>query len=119
VLRGRFADEKRRIESHTREITPRGSLADFEQTTISIFNAAAPSVVYIFTEKYAQNIIDAISDYFLTQRIKPDQKNDTERLVKHHTVIVAAMKTKQHVDEKYVNQLKISIEGLIPYYSMK
>jgi 2-alkenal reductase len=39
-----------RIESPPREITPRGSLADFEQTTISIFNAASPSVVYIFTE---------------------------------------------------------------------
>lgn len=46
----RFADERKRIESHTREITSRGSLADFEKITISIFNAAAPSVVYIFTE---------------------------------------------------------------------
>jgi len=39
-----------RIESPPRDITPRGNLADFEQTTISIFNVAAPSVVYIFTE---------------------------------------------------------------------
>ena len=46
----RFADEKRRIASHTREITPGGSLAEIEQTTISIFNGAAPSVVYLFTE---------------------------------------------------------------------
>ena len=53
----RYADETRRIESHTREITPRGNLADFEQTTITIFNAAAPSVVYIFTE-------NAVSGFF-------------------------------------------------------
>ena len=46
----RFADERKRIESHTREITPRGNLADFEKTTISILNTAAQSVVYIFTE---------------------------------------------------------------------
>ncbi len=46
----RLANEKRRVDYHTREITPRGSLAEIEQTTISIFNAAAPSVVYIFTE---------------------------------------------------------------------
>ena len=70
-------------------------------------------------EKHAQNIIDTISDYFLTQRVKPDQENYQERLVKHHTVIVLAMKTKQNVDEKYVNQLKISIEALIPYYPKK
>lgn len=45
-----YADNQRRIGNYTRDITPRGSLADFEKTTISIFNAAAPSVVYIFTE---------------------------------------------------------------------
>ncbi len=37
-------------QSTPREVTPRGSLADFEKTTIDIFNTAAPSVVYIFTE---------------------------------------------------------------------
>ena len=70
-------------------------------------------------EKHAQNIIDTISDYFLTQRVKPDQENYTERLVKHHAVIIAAMKAKQYVDEKYLDQLKISIEALMPYYPKK
>ncbi len=70
-------------------------------------------------EKHAQNIIDTISDYFLTQRVKPEQENYPDRLVKHHTVIVSAMKTKQHVDEKYLNQLKESIEALMPYYPKK
>lgn len=70
-------------------------------------------------EKHAQNIIDTISDYFLTQRVKPDQENYSERLVKHHTVIILAMKTKQNVDEKYVNQLKESIEALKTYYPKK
>ena len=46
----RFADRGRRIVSQPREVVPRGDLADFENSTISIFNAAAPSVVYIFTE---------------------------------------------------------------------
>jgi len=62
-LWNRFADERGRIESHTREITPRGSLADFEKTTISIFNAAAPSVVYIFTEK-------AVTGFFGTRQVR-------------------------------------------------
>ena len=58
-----YVYNQRRIESHTREITPRGSLADFEKTTISIFNKAAPSVVYIFTER-------AISDFFGSRDIR-------------------------------------------------
>jgi 2-alkenal reductase len=45
-----FSDRWHRIVSQPREIVPRGDLADFEKSTIGIFNAAAPSVVYIFTE---------------------------------------------------------------------
>jgi len=33
-----------------RPVEPRGDLAAFEQTTVAIFDQAAPSVVYIFTE---------------------------------------------------------------------
>jgi len=67
-------------------------------------------------EKHAQNIISTISDYFLTQRVKSEQNDYTERLAKHHTVIVAAMKAKQNADIKYVDSLKTSIEALLPYY---
>lgn len=67
-------------------------------------------------EKHAQNIIATISDYFLTQRVKADQKDYTERLEKHHAVIVAAMKAKQNADMKYAKELKASIEALSPYY---
>jgi 2-alkenal reductase len=45
-----FINHGRRIVSEPREILPRGNLADFEKSTITIFNNAAPSVVYIFTE---------------------------------------------------------------------
>lgn len=67
-------------------------------------------------EKHAQNIISTISDYFLTQRVKSKQEDYAERLIKHHTVIVAAMKVKQNADLSYVKQLKASIEALLPYY---
>ena len=50
IYYNRFADRGRRIVSQPREILPRGDLADFEKSTITIFNSAAPSVVYIFTE---------------------------------------------------------------------
>lgn len=67
-------------------------------------------------EKHAQNIIATISDYFLTQRVKPDQADYNKRLRAHHAVIVAAMKAKQNADSKYAELLKDSIGALLPYY---
>lgn len=67
-------------------------------------------------EQHAQYIIDTISDYFLTQRVKSKQEDYSERLVKHHTVIVAAMESKQSADLSYVKSLRASIEALLPYY---
>jgi nickel superoxide dismutase len=67
-------------------------------------------------EKHAQNIISTISDYFLTQRVKSNQKDYAERLIKHHAVIIAAMEAKQNADMKYAKNLKDSIEELLPYY---
>lgn len=67
-------------------------------------------------EKHAQNIISVISDYFLTQRVKPDQADYVERLKKHHAVIVAAMKTKQNADVEYSLALEKAIQALEAYY---
>lgn len=67
-------------------------------------------------EQHAQKIISTISDYFLTQRVKADQKDYAERLAKHHAVIVAAMQAKQNADGKYAKSLKESIEALRTYY---
>ena len=67
-------------------------------------------------EKHAQNIIASISDYFLTQRVKPSQKDYADRLIKHHAVIIAAMEAKQNADMKYAKMLKENIEALSSYY---
>ncbi len=67
-------------------------------------------------EKHAQQIISTISDYFLTQRVKPSQEDYAERLSKHHAVIIAAMEAKQNADMKYAKNLKESIEALLSYY---
>jgi nickel superoxide dismutase len=67
-------------------------------------------------EVHAQKIIASISNYFLTQRVKPDQKDYDQRLKKHHLVIIAAMKAKQNSDIKYAKALKEKIEALAPYY---
>jgi len=67
-------------------------------------------------EQHAQKIIDIISDYFLTQRVKPEQKKYDERLAKHHAVIVAAMKAKQSADMAAAKALRESIEAVAVYY---
>ena len=67
-------------------------------------------------ESHAQNIIATISDYFLTQRVKPDQDDYSERLAKHHAVIIAAMKAKQSAASVHADALVKSIEALLDYY---
>ncbi|WDE99074.1 superoxide dismutase [Ni] [Lentisphaera profundi] len=67
-------------------------------------------------EAHAQKVITTISDYFLTQRVKSSQKDYTDRLVKHHSVIVAAMKAKQNADGKYATALTKAIMDLVPFY---
>jgi nickel superoxide dismutase len=67
-------------------------------------------------EQHAQKVIASISDYFLTQRVKPDQEDYSDRLIKHHAVILAAMKAKQNADMGYAQALKESIQALAGYY---
>lgn len=67
-------------------------------------------------EAHAQKVIATISDYFLTQRVKSSQDDYEARLVKHHAVIIAAMKAKQNADVKYAEELKAAIEALTAYY---
>lgn len=67
-------------------------------------------------EQHAQNIINSISDYFLTQRVKPDQKDYKDRLVKHHAVIIAAMQVKQNADASYAKNLNAAVKALLAYY---
>lgn len=58
-----FPGSGRRTVSKPRDVEPRGDLADFEKSTINIFNSVAPSVVYIFTER-------AVSGFFGTRQVR-------------------------------------------------
>jgi nickel superoxide dismutase len=69
-------------------------------------------------EQHAQNIIATLSDYFLTQRVKPSQSDYAERLVIHHAVILAAMKAKQTADTQTALDLSARIEALTAYYAV-
>ena len=96
LYRDRFGGPQRRIESFPREITPRGSLADFEETTITIFNAAAPSVVYIFTE-------NAVTGFFGSRQVRQGAGSgflwDTDgHVVTNYHVIEGARKIQARLD---------------------
>ena len=67
-------------------------------------------------ESHAQKIITTMADYFLTQRVKPSQEDYTDRLVKHHAVILAAMKAKQQADPAAAQALADAIQAMTPYY---
>ena len=67
-------------------------------------------------DKHAEKIIQTVADYYLTQRIKPDQKDYQERLVRHHNIMLLAMRCKQTVDTKIVEQLVTAIKLIQPYY---
>ena len=67
-------------------------------------------------ELHAQKIIQTISDYFLTQRVKPAQEDYANRLARHHAVILSAMKAKQNSHSDVAKILKESIQALQVYY---
>ncbi len=67
-------------------------------------------------EAHAQKVIETISNYFLTQRVKSSQEDYAERLQKHHAVIVAAMKAKQNANKESAEALSQSISALAAYY---
>ena len=67
-------------------------------------------------ESHAEKIISTITNYFLTQRVKPKQKDYSDRLIKHHAVILAAMKAKQNASINETKALKVAIQNLAVYY---
>ena len=66
-------------------------------------------------EQHAQKVISTISDYFLTQRVKQDQKDYAERLAKHHAVIIAAMKTR--LPDWISERTEVSLRASCQYFS--
>jgi nickel superoxide dismutase len=73
-------------------------------------------------EDHATNIIRVVSEYFLTQKVKPvapdaEGYNDyLKSLADHHAVMVAAMKTKQTVEKENVDNLNKAIDALAKHY---
>ncbi len=73
-------------------------------------------------EEHASHIIEVVSTYFLTQKLKPVAKGAEgydaylAKLADHHAVMVAAMKTKQSVESDKVSDLVKAIDQLAKHY---
>ena len=70
-------------------------------------------------EDHATNTQHIVAQYFLTQRIKPDNERYVEQLKAAHTVMVAAMKCKQTPDTAAADALKNAIYDLYRAYEGK
>jgi nickel superoxide dismutase len=74
-------------------------------------------------EQHASHIITTVSEYFLTQKVKPVSEGSEgydeymSHLAQHHAVMVAAMKTKQKVDPAVVTALRQAIEAMAKHYT--
>lgn len=77
-------------------------------------------------EEHAEKIIRIVSDYFLTQKIKPSSPKDkkahakyVKMVTRHHAVMVAAMKCKQNVSMDEVASLKKAVDAIAGYWPEK
>ena len=68
-------------------------------------------------EDHADAIINAISEYFLAQRLKPSRKNYEHLLKAHHRVILDAVAVKQTVSREQAVKLRKSINSLVKLYN--
>jgi nickel superoxide dismutase len=66
-------------------------------------------------EHHANEIQHIVTQYFMTQRIKPDQENYEKKVTVLHKMLLAAMKCKQTTDlanETTLTSLLKEFEGL-------
>ncbi|MGA7877638.1 MAG: superoxide dismutase [Ni] [Desulfoferrobacter sp.] len=57
-------------------------------------------------ETHADKIQEVVTEYFMTQRIKPDSKNYTEKLTLLHKMLIQSMLCKQTTDLDHVKELR-------------
>jgi nickel superoxide dismutase len=57
-------------------------------------------------ERHANKIQEAVYQYFMAQRIKPDTDKYVEKLTLLHKILISAMKYKQSTDTGQVKTLR-------------
>ncbi len=57
-------------------------------------------------ERHADELQKIVTRYFMTQRIKPDTKNYSQKLILLHKILLSSMKCKQQADLVHIHALK-------------
>lgn len=57
-------------------------------------------------EHHADELQKIVTQYFMTQRIKPDIKNYPQKLILLHKILLSAMKCKQTTDLAHISTLR-------------
>ena len=70
-------------------------------------------------EHHADEIQEIVTQYFLTQRIKPDTKDYEKKLGSLHQMLVYSMKCKQTADLNHVNTLRRLVKDFQALYFEK
>ena len=79
----------------------------------------------ITKETHASHIITTVSEYFLTQKVKPVAAADEGhaafllKLEDHHRVMNAAMKAKQNSDPEVVSKLRAALDQMGKHYDLE
>ncbi len=68
-------------------------------------------------EEHATDFQHIVTQYFMTQRIKPDTESYADKLALLHKMLIASMKCKQTTDLRYVEELRDLIEKFHVLYS--
>ena len=67
-------------------------------------------------EHHANEIQGIVTQYFMTQRIKPDAKNYEKKLALLHQMLINSMKCKQTTDLGHVNTLRKLVKDFKTLY---
>lgn len=70
-------------------------------------------------EEHANMLQEIVTQYFMTQRIKPDTEKYEKKLTVLHQMLLAAMKSKQTTDEANIAELRKLIEEFHNLYFHK
>jgi nickel superoxide dismutase len=70
-------------------------------------------------EDHANQLQEIVTQYFMTQRIKPDAKDYSKELETLHQMLIYSMKCKQTIDLSHVEKLKSLVTDFEKLYFAK
>lgn len=111
-------------DDHARIAMMEENVATIEKSMVEIGKLAADSPQNINQlvrwvsnkDEYADQLTEIVTYYFLAQRIKPTAENYEAKLKALHGMMISAMKCKQTVDLKNVEDLKALIHQFEALY---